>query len=145
MVRCAVYSILFLCLTACSAGISKKPVSLDSFFDDNSSKVWLIEKVELNNQNFASQKVGLKDVMIFHKSGKVQIQALNSLGEKPGKVGYYFIDSEAKTMRIEFGLLKEYWDFKITELSLEKVILTPQNKSDLNYQLTLIPLPEFNF
>lgn len=132
-------------LIACTAGISKDPVSIDSFFDDNSSKVWLVNKVNKLDANLALQQVGYKDVIIFYKSGKVMIQSLNTLGEKPGKTGYFFIDSEKKTMRIEFGLMNENWDFKLDEISLEKVILTPQASSDFNHQLTIIPLPEFTF
>lgn len=145
MNRLLLYCLGSFILISCTAGISKDPVALDSFFDDNSSKVWLINKVNKLDANVAFQQEGYKDVMIFYKSGKVMIQSLNTLGEKPGKTGYFFIDSEKKTMRIEFGLLNENWNFKMDEISLEKVILSPLPSSDFNYQLTIIPLPEFTF
>jgi len=145
MNRFLVYCLGSFMLISCTAGMSKDPVSIDSFFDDNSSKVWLVNKVNKLDANLTLQQVGYKDVMIFYKSGKVMIQSLNTLGEKPGKTGYFFIDSEKNTMRIEFGLMNENWDFKLDEISLEKVILTPQASSDFNYQLTIIPLPEFTF
>ena len=136
-----ILSLAVLILSACSSGISMKAVNLDSFFNDNSSKVWLVDNLSLNGDEISPIRDGFKDVFIFYKSGRIAVQPLNTLGNKPVLSGYFFIDSDLKTMKLVFK--KTTWKFKIDELSIKKVILSPQKSSDFEYGIVLIPLPEF--
>ncbi len=128
-------------LSGCTSGISMKAVNLDSFFNDNSSKVWLVDNLSIDGNQHSPIRDGFKDVFIFYKSGKIAIQPLNTLGNKPILSGYFFIDSDAKTMKLEFK--NTNWKFNIDEISLKKVILSPIESSDFKYGIVLIPLPEF--
>lgn len=130
-----------LILSGCTSSISMKAVSLDSFFNDNSSKVWLVDNISIAGNEVSPINDGFKDVFIFYKSGRIAVQPLNTLGNKPVLSGYFFIDSDLKTMKLEFK--KTSWKFKIEELSLKKVVLSPEKSSDFEYGIVLIPLPEF--
>lgn len=130
-----------LVLSACTSSISMKAVNLDSFFNDNSSKVWLVDNISIGGNEVSPINDGYKDVFIFYKSGKIAVQPLNSLGNTPKLSGYFFIDSDLKTMKLEFK--KTVWKFKIDEISLKKVVLSPEKSSDFEYGIVLIPLPEF--
>ena len=130
-----------LVLSACTSSISMKAVSLDSFFNDNSSKVWLVDNISIAGNEVSPINDGYKDVFIFYKSGRIAVQPLNTVGNTPILSGYFFIDSDLKTMKLEFK--KTVWKFKIDELSLKKVVLSPEKSSDFKYAIVLIPLPEF--
>lgn len=133
--------IVTLFFSGCSSVVSMKAVNLDSFFNDNSSKVWLVDNLSLAGNEISPIRDGFKDVVIFYKSGRIAVQPLNSLGTKPVLSGYFFIDSDLKTMKLEFK--KTTWKFNIDELSIKKVVLSPQKSSDFQYGIVLIPLPEF--
>lgn len=130
-----------LLFSACTSGISMQAVNLDSFFNDNSSKVWLVDNLSIDGNEVSPIRDGYKDVFVFYKSGRIAVQPLNTLGNKPLLSGYYFIDSDVKTMKLVFK--KTTWQFKIDEMSIKKVILSPQKSSDFDYGIVLIPLPEF--
>lgn len=128
-------------LSGCSSSISMKAVNLDSFFNDNSSKVWLVDNISIAGNEVSPINDGYKDVFIFYKSGRIAVQPLNTLGNKPILSGYFFIDSDLKTLKLEFK--KTVWKFKIDDISVKKVVLSPQESSDFKYGIDLIPLPEF--
>lgn len=138
--RLSLISILLITFSACTTGVKMKSINFGPLFHDGNSKVWMLEKVITGDKNYAPMERADKDIIIFYESGKCNFQPLKTLGDIPGKKGQYSLFSDEKNLTIYFK--NEKWDFIITTLSENKIILKPTNKSDLNYTLELIPLPE---
>ena len=137
--RILLYSLL-LTLSACTSGINLENVNIAPLFHDNSSKVWLIDKVWHNGQDVSPARTNFKDVLIFYKNGNVLMQPLNSLGNKLGKKGTFTIDPDLNTIIMEYKL--EKWFFSIENPSLERITLHPKEGSAIPYVLEIVPLPE---
>lgn len=132
-------SLVFLSVS-CSTGVKLKPVSLGPLFHDSNSKVWMIDKVISNNKNFAPLINLEKDVLVFYETGKCMFQPMRTLGDFVGKKGEYSVYTEERTITLNFQ--KEIWDFKISKLTEDTVILEPTSDSDLQYKMVLVPFPE---
>lgn len=131
-------AILF--LLGCTTGVEMTKVNFSSLFHDGNSKVWLINRIVASGEDFSASNSWEKDVAIFYHSGKCVIQPLKSLGESPGKKGDYTVYSDSKNLVIQFNT--ELWDFLLTTISEDKIIMKPKKSSDLKYTIELIPLPE---
>ena len=127
-------------LISCSTGVELKPVDLGTLFHDGNSKVWLVDKVIIDRQNFAPKQAADKDAFIFYSTSKCSFQPLKTMGDFSSKSGEFSVYSNEKLLTVYFK--KEVWEFKLTSLSDNKIVLKPTKKSDLKYTLVLIPLPE---
>lgn len=127
-------------LFGCTTGVEMTKVNFSSLFHDGNSKVWMINRIMASGENYATSNNWEKDVAIFYHSGKCVIQPLKSLGESPGKKGDYSVHSDSKNLVIQFKT--ERWDFVLTTISEDKIIMKPMKSSDLKYTIELIPLPE---
>lgn len=101
----------------------------------------MVDKVVTNNKNFAPLLDLEKDVLVFYETGKCLFQPMRTLGDFVGKKGEYALYSEERTITLYFP--KEQWDFKISKITEDTVILDPTTESDLKYQMVLVPFPEF--
>ncbi|MDP4865730.1 MAG: hypothetical protein NWR53_03605 [Crocinitomicaceae bacterium] len=127
-------------LASCSTGVELKPVDLGTLFHDGNSKVWLVDKVIIDRQNFAPKQAADKDAFIFYSTSKCSFQPLKTMGDFSSKNGEFSVYSNEKLLTVYFK--KEVWEFKLASLSDNKIVLKPTKKSDLKYTLVLIPLPE---
>ncbi len=127
-------------LVSCSTGVELKPVDLGTLFHDGNSKVWLVDKVIIDRQNFAPKQAADKDAFIFYSTSKCSFQPLKTMGDFSSKNGEFSVYSNEKLLTVYFK--KEVWEFKLASLSDNKIVLKPTRKSDLKYTLVLIPLPE---
>ena len=127
-------------LSACSMGVDLKHVNLSPLFNDGNSKIWMLDKVLVEDRNFAPKEYKDKDILIFYANGNCSFQPLISLGSSIGKKGEYTIYSDEKTVTMYFE--KEKWDFTISNIQNDKIVLKPTKDSELKYSLVLIPLPE---
>ena len=127
-------------LASCSTGVQLKPVDLGTLFHDGNSKVWLVDKVIIDRQNFAPKQAADKDAFIFYSTSKCSFQPLKTMGDFSSKNGEFSVYSDEKLLTVYFK--KEVWEFKLASLSDNKIVLKPTRKSDLKYTLVLIPLPE---
>jgi len=135
------FILLSIIVTAsCSTGVNLKPVDLGSLFHDGNSKVWLVDKVIIDNQNFAPKQAADKDAFIFYSTSKCSFQPLKTLGDFSSKNGEYSVYSDEKMLTVYFK--KELWEFNISSFKDNRIVLKPTRKSDLKYTLVLIPLPE---
>ena len=134
------FLVLLLFVSACSSGVTLKPVDLGTLFHDGNSKVWLVDKVVIDRQNFAPKQAADKDVFIFYASSKCSFQPLKTIGDFSSKNGEFSIYSDEKILTVYFK--KETWVFKLASIKDNKIVLKPTKKSDLKYTLVLIPLPE---
>lgn len=129
-------------ISSCTTGIETKAVDLTPFFCDNSSKVWMVNNFNLKNPELEVAKIDFREVFVFYKSGRVIVQPLNSLGNQEYEKANYSIDSEMKTLEINFEESNAQWLFKIEHIHPSKVILTPINSEFITKDLEIIPLPE---
>lgn len=132
--------IILVILTGCSRGIELRPISLAPLFNDSNSKIWIVDEVNSGNKNFAPKINIEKDVVIFYKNGKCVFQPMKTIGDIEGKRGEYSLYSDEKSISLFFA--NERWEFKIDVQSQDKIVLTPTEKSDIKYQLVIIPFPE---
>jgi hypothetical protein len=132
--------ILLLVLSSCKSGLKQLEVNYEPLFHDGNSKVWMVNKILASGQNFAPSNNWEKDILIFYNNGRCCLQPLKSLGESPGKKGEYAISTEQRNLMVTFKA--EKWDFQLTTISEDKIVMKPIKGSDLNYTLELIPLPE---
>lgn len=132
--------IILFVLTGCSRGIELRPISLAPLFNDSNSKIWIVDEVNSGNKNFAPKINIEKDVVIFYKNGKCVFQSMKTIGDIEGKRGEYSLYSDEKSISLFFA--NERWEFKIDVQSQDKIVLTPTEKSDIKYQLVIIPFPE---
>jgi len=135
------YSIFFIYILAgCGYGIETKPVSLDTFLNDNSSKVWLVKHKFVNGEKVSAGRSGFREVFIFYHSTKVIVQPLNSLGNAPNFQGYYELSTD--NSKINFEMPKENWYFKIDSYGEHQIVLIGNGGVRKNEKLILIPLPD---
>ena len=140
MINRSIILLVLVLLASCSTGVELKPVDLGTLFHDGNSKVWLVDKVIIDRQNFAPKQAADKDAFIFYASSKCSFQPLKTIGDFSSKNGEFSIYSDEKLLTIYFK--KEVWEFKLASLSDNKIVLKPTKSSDLKYTLVLIPLPE---
>ena len=81
-----------------------------------------------------------KDIVIFYQNGKCIFQPMNTIGNLEGKRGEYSLYPDENLISLFFA--QEKWEFNINVQSENKIILNPTSKSDIKYQLVLIPFPE---
>lgn len=141
MIRFSSLVLLVLALSACSTGVEMKGINYGSLFHDGNSKVWMIDKVIKDKQDFSPAERRNKDILIFFENGKCQFQPIHTLGDIQGRKGEYSVFSNEKLITLYFDKA-EKWEFKLEVIEENKVVLKPTKNSDLNYKLVLIPLPE---
>ena len=125
---------------SCVSDAEFKAIDPYYLFHDNSSKVWLINHKYQDGKDFSPLSLGFKDIITIHKSHNCYVQRMGTFGDIPGEKGQFYLDSEENEARIEFK--NQSWIFTIKSMQLEKVILEPTSKSDLQFTLELIPVPE---
>ncbi|MFO0494799.1 MAG: hypothetical protein ACK50Y_04645 [Flavobacteriia bacterium] len=127
-------------IASCSTGVELKPVKKDALLHDMNSKIWMVEKVILNDSNVAPRINFDKDILVFYKSGRCVFQPMKTLGDFVGKQGEYSLDSE--DMKLSLYFMAEKWDFNLYLSQEDTLILEPTKQSDLKYTMILVPFPE---
>ena len=79
-----------------------------------------------------------KEIFIFHKTGNLYFQKMNTLGDEMGQKGSFEVSDNFKSVKFYFKDI--VWVFDIKMLKNEKIILKP--KFNYNFTLELIPIPE---
>ena len=130
-----------LVVSSCTAGITMDSVDYDHLFNDSNSKVWIVNKVLVDNAVVSPKDAYNKDVMIFYDSWNLDYLALKDITRKPPRKGEYFLDSDARTMRIEFSD-EQVWDLDLVYLTEDSILLEPRKGSDIKMAIQLKPLPE---
>lgn len=131
-----------LLLTACHTGIDFHSVDHDNLLNDQNSKVWLVDKVIMDNASIGPYGDLNKDVIIFYQSGNFQYSALRKLGTEHPEKGDYYLDSRKMRLTMTFND-DANWVFNIGYVEPDSILLHPDPASDLKYSLKIVPLPEF--
>lgn len=130
-----------LLLTSCTTGVSLKSVNYDHLFHDSNSKVWLVNKVLINNAVISPGRDIDKHLLIFYRSGHIYYIPFRDLTRKEGRRGYYTLDSENRRITLEFSE-HEQWKFDLAYLTEDSILMIPTPQSDTNISLQIIPFPE---
>lgn len=132
---------LGLLISSCTAGVNLESVDYDHLFNDSNSKVWLVNKVMVENAVISPSNDQDKDVMIFYNSWNLDYLAMKDITRKAPRKADYFLDSDARTMRIEFAD-KQVWDLDLIYLTEDSILLEPRDGSDIKMAIQLKPFPE---
>ncbi len=112
----------------------------ESTLHDNSSKIWVINRVLKKGVNYSKPNFQDKDVAIFFEGGKVLFQPMNTLGFTPQRYGELILYEGDKSVTIDFQ--DEKWQFMIISMSSKKIFLKHESFSDFKYDLELISYPD---
>ncbi|MDG1333509.1 MAG: hypothetical protein P8P74_14330 [Crocinitomicaceae bacterium] len=133
--------LLALGLSACSSNAEMKSVQYDYLINDGNSKVWMIEQMIVGKSNITPQLDHEKEILIFYQSASFQYIPVKQLGNKVGKTGDYFLDSDEKALKLYFDD-ESIWEFNLTEISEDSIYLVPTAQSDVGFSMQLVPLKE---
>lgn len=123
----------------CASKSSMKKIDPYIFLHDNSSKVWLVNKMLINKHDYTPVRMPFKEVIIFHSTRNCYFNKLKDM-EFPGKKATYWLDISKREFGFEGG--KEAWTFDIQFLSRDRLVLRPKMRS-YPFTLELIPFPEY--
>ncbi|PWL27053.1 MAG: hypothetical protein DCO96_11985 [Fluviicola sp. XM-24bin1] len=132
---------LTIALSSCTSNYPLKSVDYSDLFCDGNSKVWLVDKMIVNDVDVTRTGLRNKEVFIFHDNGVIDRLPLHAMGQNDPKKARYYLDSDKKTMSITFRKQEE-WMFKLSVLEEERIIMRPLKKGSAPFTLELIPLPE---
>ncbi len=124
--------------SSCSIN-SEQKVRKDIFLHDNSSKVWLVNKMLVGKRDYTPAQEKYKQVIVFHSNNNMYLYILKDIGEIPGKKMTFYLDCDKNQFSFISGSKER--KFKVKQLSRTKIILVPINNS-YPYTIELIPFPE---
>ena len=129
-------------ISACSIGVTTTPIDKHFILDDNSSKIWLVNKLVKNNVDYSNNEIGKKDIIIFFATGRCMIQKMNTFGDTIGDKFNYYLRMSTAPPTLELTKEKKRWLFTVRSITDDKIILLPQKGVKFPYEMELIPLPE---
>jgi hypothetical protein len=136
--HCIIISII---LFSCSAEYELNEIDYSVLFHDNNSKVWLIDEINRGGKNYAPLVRKQRDIIIFYKPNSVVLTNLNEIGYSKGNKANFTINSNEKIIEVKFEKAK--WKYHFISIEDQKIILKPFTKNKDQFELVLIPLPEF--
>ena len=139
---CLVLFIIPFFFTACSVGVTTTPIDKHFILDDNSSKIWLVNKLVKNHVDYSNSELGKKDIVIFFATGRCMIQKMNTFGDTIGDKFNYYLRMSTQPNTLELTKEKKKWLFTVRSITDDKIVLLPQKGVKFPYEMELIPLPE---
>jgi hypothetical protein len=138
--RIGIAFLVVLLLTGCVSESSMKKLDPYIFLHDNSSKVWLVDKLLIHKNDYTPMQFRYKQLIVFHQSRNAYFYRLHEFGDRPGLKAYYWMDKNKNEFGFEIGTKK--WIFDIRDLARDKIVLKPKYDS-YPYTIVLIPFPEY--
>lgn len=132
-------TVLALTVFSCGFEPTMKPVDPYIFLHDNSSKVWLVEKLLINNNDYTPFRFQHKQLIVFHETRNAYFYRLKNFGTKMGLRTYFWMNRAEKEFGFQFD--KKEWLFEIRQMSRKKIVLRPKNQT-YPYTMVLVPFPE---
>ena len=118
------FLVLPILLAACSGGVNLKSVDYYHLFNDSNSKVWLVNKVIVDNAVISPSYKYDKDIFVFHENRNCDYIALKDITRKNPKKGDYVLDSEDRNIKIEFDN-NQIWDLDLIYLTEDSILMEP--------------------
>ena len=135
------FIIISILLSSCSAEYELNEIDYSVLFHDNNSKVWLIDEINRGGKNYAPLVLRQRDIIIFYKPNRVVLTNLNEIAYSKGNKANFTINSNEKIIEVNFEKTK--WKYHFESIEDQKIILKPFAKNLDQFELVLIPLPEF--
>lgn len=135
------FIIISILLSSCSAEYELNEIDYSVLFHDNNSKVWLIDEINRGGKNYAPLVRRQRDIIIFYKPNRVVLTNLNEIAYSKGNKANFTINSNEKIIEVNFEKTK--WKYHFESIEDQKIILKPFAKNLDQFELVLIPLPEF--
>ncbi len=135
------FIIISILLSSCSAEYELNEIDYSVLFHDNNSKVWLIDEINRGDKNYAPLVRKQRDIIIFYKPNRVVLTNLNEIAYSKGNKANFTINSNEKIIEVNFEKTK--WKYHFESIEDQKIILKPFAKNLDQFELVLIPLPEF--
>ncbi len=134
------FMVIFISISSCHRIIETEEVNIAPAFHDNSSKVWMIDKIMKDNKNYAPILRQERDLFVFYSTGKCLLTPIDSLSKSSAHAyGRFLVNSAEKEIRIIYK--DGDWIFKITTFEDNEIVLKPVRGS-YKYDLHLISFPE---
>jgi len=118
-----------------------KSVDYHHLFNDSNSKVWLVNKLIVDNAIISPSHRYDKDIFIFYDNRNCDYVALKDLTREAPRKGDYMLNSEDMHLKIEFND-NQVWDLDLIYLTEDSILMEPTGKSDIKMAIQLIPFPE---
>lgn len=128
-------------LSACTTGVDLQSVDYTTLFTDSNSKVWIINKVIIQEANISPIKSENKDLLIFHHNGHCDLIPMKDLTRKPVRKGTFILDSKKRELIIDFQDNKS-WEFDIPYITEDSVLLNAKENSKTPFSIQIKPFPE---
>lgn len=128
-------------LSACTTGVELQSVDYTTLFTDSNSKVWIINKVIIQEANISPVKSESKDLLIFHHNGHCDLIPMKDLTRKPVRKGAFILDSKKRELTIDFQDNKS-WEFDIPYITEDSVLLNAKENSKTPFSIQIKPFPE---
>jgi hypothetical protein len=128
-------AIVFLLLSACT-NEDPNQVLIYSLLHDDSSKVWIVDSEQINNQEYTEEDLYEKKALIFYEDRTYQEIKLKEIGSAKPTLGEFEVTHQNKAIR--FRLNKQTQEFILITYSKSKIELLLPSESRI---FTLIPLP----
>lgn len=128
-------------LSACTTGVDLQSVDYTSLFTDSNSKVWIINKVIIQDANISPVKNENKEIIIFYNNGHCDLIPMKDLTRKPVRKGTFILDSKKREITIDFKDDK-FWDFNIPYITEDSVLLNAKENSKTPFSIQIKPFPE---
>lgn len=129
-------------VNGCSVGVTTSPIDKHFILDDNSSKIWLVNKLVKNQVDYSNREIGKKDIVVFFATGRCVIQKMNTFGDSIGNKFNYTLKMSTEPHILELTKGKKKWLFTVKSISDDKIVLLPHKDIKFPYEMELIPLPE---
>ena len=140
MIKFPLLFVIILILSSCLTGVKRNTITYDDLFNDRTSKVWVIDRVWLDNADISSRKNDEKDVMVFHKNGIVDLIAMKNITRRPPEKGEYELMLDNRSLIINYEDRVDI--FNVVYATEDSILLHPKANSANQYQIQLKPFKE---
>ncbi len=132
--------IICLCMLTFACDTRLKKIDDAIYLHDNSSKVWLIDKLLEKGRDYTPVQFEYRELIIFHDNHHAYFYKLNEFGKERGKKLLFTVDREKNEFLFEGKNI--YYNFEIVHFSRKKIVLKPLNKT-YRFTMVLVPFPEY--
>lgn len=134
------YLLFLLTLSLFGCDTSLKKIDDAIYLHDNSSKVWMIDKLLEDGKDYTPVQFEYRELIIFHDNHHAYFYNLHEFGKKRGKMLHFSVDREQNEFLFEGKNV--YYKFAIHHFSRKKIVLKPLDKT-YRFTMILIPFPEY--
>lgn len=132
--------IISCCLLFLGCDTTLKKIDDAIYVHDNSSKVWLIDKLLEKGRDFTPVQFEYRELIVFHDNHHAYFYTLNDFGKQKGKMLLFSVDREKNEFLFEGKNV--FYKFRIVHFSRKKIVLKPLDKT-YRFTMILIPFPEY--